>query len=182
MSKAVQTNVAAGATTTQIVAIDPYTADRVAHLPFVDARRIGGAVVTAADLALDAGDLLFIDSTHSVRTGSELAHIYLELLPALAPGVIVHIHDICLPYLYTPDIYDSMFDWQETTLLAALLCGNPSFATLACMSALFHAEPDVLAASFPEFSPQPMTDGVIDHREGHFPASFWMKRLAVPAR
>ncbi len=82
-------------------------------------------------LSLGAGDLLFIDSTHVVRTGSELAHIYLELIPRLQPGVVIHIHDIYLPYLYSPDIYESMFDWQETTLVAALLTGNPGLRVLA---------------------------------------------------
>ena len=71
-----------------------------------------------------------MDSTHAVRTGSELSHIYLELIPRLKPGVVIHIHDIYLPYLFAPDIYDSMFDWQETTLVAALLTGNPHCAFL----------------------------------------------------
>jgi hypothetical protein len=175
MSKAVDRNVADGKPAGSIVACDPYTADRVAGLPHVEARSAGGLDITAADLDLRSGDLLFIDSTHTVRTGSELPHLYLEVLPQLPAGVTVHIHDIYLPYLFAPNIYESMFDWQETTLLAALLTGNDNFAVLACMSALFDSRPEALHEAFPEFRPMRVNRGINDPGgQGHFPSSIWL--------
>ncbi len=176
MSRAVELNVAEGRQATRITACDPYTADWVSELPHVTARKVGGLELTDEVLSLGAGDLLFIDSTHVVRTGSELAHIYLNLLPRLAPGVVIHIHDIYLPYLYAPDIYESMFDWQETTLVAALLAGNSDLRVTSCQSALFHDRPKELAEIFPEFVPRPVRDGVSTGASGHLPASLWLER------
>src|SRR5215211_7782825 len=50
--------------------------------------------------ALEPGDLLFVDSTHTVRPNSEVNLIVLEVLPRLPPGVFVHFHDIYFPYDY----------------------------------------------------------------------------------
>lgn len=176
MSRAVERNVADGKNATTIIAFDPYTAGNVAHLPHVEARQTGGLDIRLGDLDLHSGDLLFIDSTHTVRTGSELSHLYLEILPILEAGVIVHIHDIFLPYLFAPDIYQSMFDWQETTLIAALLTGNTKFEILACMSGIFHERPEVLRDVFPEFRALPMQHGigVGSSDRGHFPTSLWL--------
>jgi len=178
MSEAVDRNIAEGRPATQITACDPYTADWVTDLPHVTARKVGGLELGEEVLSLEAGDLLFIDSTHVVRTGSELAHLYLGLVPHLKPGVIVHIHDIYLPYLFSPDIYTSMFDWQETTLVAALLAGNSDLRVVACQSALFHDRPDVLSSVFPQFRPATLKDGAYEAPGGHFPASLWLERVA----
>lgn len=179
MSQAAVRNVAEGGRPMDIVAIDPYTAGRVAHLPHVTARDDHGIDLRAADLDLTAGDLLFIDSTHAVRTGSEVPHLYLDLLPSLPAGVLVHIHDIYLPYLFTPDLYSTYFDWQETTLLAALLVGNASLQVRCCMSALHHARPDALLGTFPEYRPLNTVDGLAvgDRDAGDFPASIWIETV-----
>lgn len=178
-SRAVAMNVAEGRTATEIVAVDPYMDPRVADLPHVEVRKVGGLELTQADLGLEAGDLLFIDSTHVVKTGSELPLLYLELIPRLPPGVTIHIHDIYLPYLFSPGIYDSQFDWQETTLVAALLVGNDQLAVRAALSALHHDRPGVLADLFPEYRPASLDRGVgtvdADH---HFPSSLWLETVA----
>lgn len=182
MSRAVERNVAEGRPATQITACDPYTADWVSGLAHVSARKVGGLELGEEILSLEAGDLLFIDSTHVVRTGSELARIYLELLPRLKEGVIVHIHDIYLPYIFAPDIYTSMFDWQETTLVAALLAGNKDFEIRTSFSGLFHDRPAALREIFPEFRPAAIINGVATEPitvEGsdHFPSSLWLERV-----
>ncbi|MHA3703717.1 class I SAM-dependent methyltransferase [Jatrophihabitans sp. YIM 134969] len=175
MSDAVARSVTEGRPETKIVACDPYTAGRVAHLPFVSAEATGGTAVGHHVDRLGPGDLVFIDSTHVVRTGSELPHLYLELLPRLPSGVVVHIHDITLPYLYAPDVYASMFDWQETTLLAALLAHSDRFEVLASQSALHHDRPDVIGSVFPEYRPRPMDRGLYAGPDGHFPSSTWLR-------
>lgn len=182
MSLAVQANVSTGHAATDIAAFDPYTAGRVAGLPHVSAARVHGIDLTPDDLALEAGDVLFIDSTHAVRTGSEVPHLYLDVLPALPPGVLVQIHDVYLPYLFTPLLYETYFDWQETTLVAALLVNNPALRVRAGMAALAHAASPVLAELFPEYRPSPIERGMMPAKTaGHLPCSLWLETVAVPS-
>ena len=49
---------------------------------------------------LEEGDFLFIDSSHVLKTGNDVVHLYLKVLPRLKPGVIIHIHDLFLPREY----------------------------------------------------------------------------------
>src|SRR5215213_8548148 len=61
---------------------------------------------------LGDGDLLFIDSSHAVKTGSDVLHIYFDVIPRLQPGVFVHIHDIHLPYLFHRTVLSDYFSPQ----------------------------------------------------------------------
>ena len=127
---------------------------------------------------LEAGDLLFIDSSHSVKVGSETPRIYLEIIPSLRPGVFVHIHDIFLPYLYPPDILTWPFwAWQETVLLAALMTHNPKLEALFSLSALHHGKTTELRSLLPDYRPRATAGGLfVDRaREGHFPTSIWLR-------
>lgn len=54
-------------------------------------------------LELRKDDVLFIDSSHELRAGNDLTHLYLKVLPMLASGVLIHIHDVFLPYDYRPE-------------------------------------------------------------------------------
>jgi hypothetical protein len=94
--------------------------------------------------ALGAGDVLFVDTTHTVKIGSDVNRIILRVLPLLAPGVIVHFHDICLPYEYPRYLLeDYALYWAEQYLLQAFLSMNPSFEVLYATDALCrdrHAE------------------------------------------
>jgi predicted O-methyltransferase YrrM len=127
---------------------------------------------------LQAGDLLFIDSTHAVKPGGDVTYIYLEVLPRLNPGVIVHIHDIYLPYLYQRDLLRGVFQWSETALLQALLTFNSKMSTWFCLSLLHYDAPDELREIFPEYRPQPSRDGLCEAgAEGHFPCSIYLKIL-----
>ncbi len=87
--------------------------------------------------ALKAGDILFVDTTHTVKIGSDVNRIILRILPLLAPGVIVHFHDICLPYEYPRYLLeDYALYWAEQYLLQAFLSMNPSFEVLYSTDAL----------------------------------------------
>ena len=71
---------------------------------------------------LDAGDILFIDSSHMIRPQGDVLFEYLELLPTLRPGVIVHVHDIFSPRDYPRDwLADDVKFWNEQYLLEAFL-------------------------------------------------------------
>lgn len=126
--------------------------------------------------SLESGDFLFVDSSHAVKPGGDVLYLYLEVLPRLKPGVLVHIHDIYLPYLYQRNILESFFQWTETALLQALLTNNPSFRILFSLSMLHYDAPDHLKRVFPEYSPAPDTDGLADDRvPGHFPSSIYLQ-------
>ena len=87
---------------------------------------------------LQPGDLLFIDSSHAVKTGSEVLRIYLDIVPALPAGVYVHIHDINLPYVYPRDALSAYYGSQESALVLALLTNNVRLSILACLSGLHY--------------------------------------------
>jgi len=71
---------------------------------------------------LDENDVLFIDSSHEIRTGGDITHLYLNIFPLIAPGVIVQIHDIFLPYDYRSDwLLERGMTYTEQYLVQAIL-------------------------------------------------------------
>jgi predicted O-methyltransferase YrrM len=77
--------------------------------------------------ALEANDILFIDSTHVAKIGSDVNYIFAEILPALCPGVYVHFHDIFYPFEYLKEwIYEGRA-WTEAYLLRAFLTFNHAY-------------------------------------------------------
>jgi predicted O-methyltransferase YrrM len=82
-------------------------------------------------LQLKPNDILFIDSTHVVKTGGEINYLFLEILPRLNNGVIVHIHDIFLPLEYPWEwVIQKHRFWTEQYLLHAFLIYNNCFEVL----------------------------------------------------
>lgn len=75
---------------------------------------------------LVGGDLLFIDSSHVVSCGSDVNLLLLEVVPALPPGVLVHVHDIGWPFEYPRSWIEEGRFWTEAYLLQALLAGSTS--------------------------------------------------------
>jgi hypothetical protein len=127
--------------------------------------------------SLAAGDLLFIDSTHAVRTGGDVVHIVLSILPRLRPGVIVHFHDIYLPYDFQRDADHSLFQWMETALLHAYLVDNARMGILFCLSQLHYDQPEALREIFPEYRPEPHENGLRTEPPAgrHFPSSLYLQ-------
>jgi predicted O-methyltransferase YrrM len=114
---------------------------------------------------LQAGDVLFIDTSHTVKLGGEVVHLFLEVLPQLAPGVIVHVHDIALPYEYDRRyVVDLQMPWAEQYLLQALLCGSRDWEVLFAAQAVTRKHRARLGAIVPSL------------RDRHYPSSFWMRR------
>jgi len=112
-------------------------------------------------LQLESGDVLFIDSSHTVKIGSDVNYLFLEVLPRLQPGVIVHVHDIFLPLEYPRDWV--MDEWTEQYLLQAFLIFNSEFEVLMGNSYLAYHQIEHLKATFPSL---PSWGG----------GSFWMRR------
>ena len=77
---------------------------------------------------LQAGDFLFIDSSHVVKIGSDVLHLIKNVLPALKPGVIIHFHDIFYPFEYPKNWLERGVAWNECYFLNAFLQYNTAFA------------------------------------------------------
>lgn len=143
--------------------------------------RLERSPVQAADLslftALSEGDVLFVDSSHVVKPGSDVNFLVLEVFPRLAPGVVVHVHDIFLPYDHQRDLFDTPFHWAETSLVRAFLTHNHRARVLACLSHLHYTRPERLAKTFPGYRPQAGVGGLrAPHADGgHFPSSLWFQ-------
>lgn len=121
------------------------------------------------------GGLLFVDSTHTVKVGSDVNQMVLEVLPRISQPGIVHFHDIVLPYDYSPTILEAdLFFWNETALLTAFLTGNTGFRLLTALSMVHHAAPETLRAAFPWYRPAPQAAGLLTGA-GHFPSSAYLE-------
>lgn len=95
--------------------------------------------------SLDSGDILFIDSSHVAKTGSDVNFIYFEVLPRLRPGVLIHVHDIFLPNDYPKDwVVNLGFHWNEQYLLRALLIDSHGFEVLFGCAYVLERFPDLL--------------------------------------
>ena len=115
--------------------------------------------------SLNKDDILFIDSTHMIRPQGDVLFEYLELLPILKSGVIVHIHDIFTPRDYLAEwLNDGMLFWNEQYLLEAFLSFNNEFEILCSVNYLKNNYFDELKESCPLLT---------NSRE---PGSFWIKR------
>jgi Methyltransferase domain len=86
---------------------------------------------------LKSGDILFIDSTHVSKIGSDVNFLFLDIIPSLAPGVFIHIHDVFLNFEYPEKWIREGRAWNEQYLLRALLC-NSSHLEIVLMSGLVH--------------------------------------------
>ena len=113
--------------------------------------------------ALRSGDVLFVDTTHTVKIGGDVNFLVLEALPALQPGVIVHFHDIFLPWEYPRRWFTELeLYWAEQYLLQAFLAFNPRFEVVLASHHLARSFPERLGKVVPSFRP------------GVAPGSFWL--------
>jgi predicted O-methyltransferase YrrM len=77
--------------------------------------------------ALEANDILFVDSTHVSKTGSDVNYILFEILPVLKPGVMIHFHDVFYPFEYPKAWVFAGHNWNEDYILKAFLMYNTTF-------------------------------------------------------
>lgn len=119
---------------------------------------------------LQAGDVLFVDTTHTVRLAGEVNAIVLDVLPRLAPGVLVHFHDIWLPFEYHRVLLE-MFGWywNEQYLLQAFLAENPRYRVLLAAQALVREHPAEIRRLIPSYTGE------------NYPTAFWIESRTAPA-
>lgn len=116
---------------------------------------------------LQENDVLFIDSSHIIRPQGDVLFEYLELLPSLNKGVIVHVHDIFSPRNY-PKLWlqDEVRFWNEQYLLEAFLSHNSSWKIIGALNYLHHGYYDKLKSAAPFLTQE---------RE---PGSFYIQKIA----
>lgn len=117
--------------------------------------------------SLQEDDILFIDSSHIIRPDGDVLFEYLELLPTLNPGVIVHVHDIFSPRNYLKDwLDDRVRFWNEQYVLESFLTHNSNWRIVASLNLLHHRYQDELKRVCPYVTPD---------RE---PGSFYLQKAA----
>ena len=166
----------------ELICVEPYPSEKLCLLKEVHVIKMGVQNLKADFFDLQKNDLLFIDSSHTVKTGSDVNYLILEILPLLRSGVLVHFHDIFFPYDFQRNILTSYFQWAETSLLRAFLIHNSHAKIIFSMSMLHYDRKEVLKEVFPEYAPQKDADGLIygiykpfSQIKEHFPASTYLK-------
>jgi hypothetical protein len=152
---------------TQMTCIEPYEFKWLETIPEVTIHRQKVEEVSLDFFAaLNAGDFLFIDSSHIIRPGNDVLFEYLNLLPVLKKGVIIHIHDIFSPNHYLAEwLVNFKRFWNEQYLLEAYLYYNNAFEIKMALNLLKNQHYDELKRVCPGIS------------ETTTPASFWLEKV-----
>jgi hypothetical protein len=169
-STAILKSVQEGVAPARLIAIEPYPSALIER-GFPGLTRLLKTPVQSVPLgefdALEENDILFIDSSHVLKEGSDVQFEFLQIVPRLKRGVIVHFHDIFLPFPYPRSwVVEELRFWNEQYLLQALLSFNHSFEVLWAGNYLNHRHPQALQQAFPS-----RTDETV-------PGSFWIRRTS----
>ncbi|MBA2334162.1 MAG: class I SAM-dependent methyltransferase [Pyrinomonadaceae bacterium] len=159
----------------KITCIEPYPFEKLYSITGIEilAKEVQNVEPAFFD-QLQENDVFFIDSSHSLRVDSDVAYLYLEILPKLKNGVFIHVHDISFPYNipYPPEFWildkaEPMF-WNEAMVLQALLSGNDSFEMLLSTPLIRFFEEDFLQKNIPIYE-------TVEQNPNAF-SSMWLKR------
>ena len=150
----------------QHICIEPYEAPWLEKIG-VDVRRERVENIDKAVFnQLNEGDILFIDSSHVIRPQGDVLFLYLEIIPSLPPGVLIHLHDIFTPRDYLEEwVVDQVKLWNEQYLLEALLIHNAKLEVIGSLNFLKHHYPKEICSACPVLEEQ------FAFRE---PGSFWL--------
>lgn len=114
---------------TKIISIDPFPRSEIDALADEIIRKPFETLDYESILNLEAGDILFIDNSHRILPNSDAMVFFMEILPQLKHGVIVHIHDVYLPYDYPQDMCDRFYS-EQYGLAFYLLANEQRFETI----------------------------------------------------
>ena len=132
------------------ICIEPYESPNLEQTPATVIRERVEDVPRHVFAALEHNDILFIDSSHVIRPEGDVLLEFLQLIPTLRDGVIVHIHDIFSPRNYpTRWITERVLFWNEQYLLEAFLSHNSDWKILAALNLLQHDHHEELKAVCP---------------------------------
>jgi uncharacterized protein len=148
---------------TRIVCIDPAPRAAIAKLPVTHVKAVLAEADPVVLAELGAGDILFIDSSHIAMPGTDVDRLFLDVLPRLPAGVLVHVHDILLPDAYPPE-----WGWRgynEQLVAGALLQGGGWEIVFASRYAATRLSEDVAKAV-----------GDLPLLPGAFETSLWLRK------
>ncbi len=162
---------------TELIAIEPYPTE-VLKRGFPGLTRLIQEPLEEVNLdlfqSLEANDILFIDSTHVLKIGGDVKYEYLEILPRLRSGVIVHSHDIFFPDEYPKKwILDNHYFWTEQYLLQAFLAFNSAFEVLWASHYMYRKYPNELKTKLLSYQEIPAEEL---ETVGRGPGSLWIRR------
>lgn len=168
-AQAIRKNMEEGSPVCELIAVEPYPND-VLKAGFPGLSRLIPKKVQDIPVSefscLEENDVLFIDSSHALKIGSDVQYEMLEVLPRLKKGVLVHFHDIFLPAEYPKDwVLESIRFLNEQYLLQAFLTFNKSFEVQWAGSYMHLKHPSELEAAFSSYK-----------RDERWPGSFWIKK------
>jgi hypothetical protein len=104
---------------------------------------------------LRSGDVLFIDSTHVAKAGSDVNHLFFQVLPRLGSGVWVHLHDVFMPFEYPVEWIREGRAWQEAYLLRAFLMYNSVFEVRWFQSYMWTHHKQLVSSCLPAMAKNP---------------------------
>ncbi len=160
--------IANGKLRTKIVSIDPLPNTQIS--PYSDEYIKAPVEDVGVDEIvglLKPGDVLFIDSSHMIKTGGDVPFLFLEVLPRLSPGVLIHVHDIFLPFDYPSEWVFEGWQWNEQYLVHAFLAFNNTFEILWPGSYMFDRNSRQISEVIPSAA------GL-----NKAPSSLWLQRKA----
>jgi hypothetical protein len=153
----------------ELIIIDPYP-NKILQKGFPGLSKVIKSKVEDVNYSLykelGENDILFIDSSHVLKMGNDVQYLYLEVLPRLNKGVLIHIHDIYLPQHYPKEwlIKEYRF-WDEQYLLQMFLTYNNEFEIVMCNNYLHQKHQDLLINMFKTYESSKI-----------LPSSFWIRR------
>jgi predicted O-methyltransferase YrrM len=132
----------------EITFIDPHTERLLSLLNDTDRQKYKILKQAVQEVPLEqfkslgSNDILFVDSSHVSKVGSDLNHILFEILPVLNKGVYIHFHDIHFPFeLPEHWVFRNKWFWNENYLVRAFLTGNPGYEIVNFNTYLHHENP-----------------------------------------
>ncbi len=162
----------------QLTFIEPYPERLESLLRDSDAERCTVLRASVQDVDLDVfaqledGDVLFVDSSHVAKMDSDVLHLLFEVLPVLAPGVLVHFHDIPWPFEYPRAWLEQGKAWNEAYLLRAFLMYNPAFEVHWYGAFLAARHLAALSRVLPTAVRPPSSPTTLSH------SSLWLRKVA----
>ena len=171
MAEAVEANGLEG-TTGELVSYDPYPRSNVAghRIPGLSELHALRAQDVPPEIfsTLGPGDILFVDTTHAVKLDGDINRIVLDVLPTLRPGVLVHFHDVWLPWEYHRHLLAALgFYWTEQYLLQAFLSENRGYEVVLPLQAMIRHDAERMTRLVPRYDPE------------HYPSGFWIRRVST---
>lgn len=153
-----------GGLDTRLISIDPQPRAEVEGLADEVRRVPVEAVPMDLFRALRPNDILFIDSSHTIKPGGDVVFLYLRVIPSLAPGTLVHIHDVFIPWDYPKQwVVERRWEWNEQYLVHAMLTFSNVFEVLYAGH--------FLQKTLPRF------ESHFPHANGRIATSMWLRKV-----